>query len=56
MWQTALIALISLWLIAVAFIFPSKATPSNIVFGILIFVVAVLQMILISRRNRNKKR
>ncbi|MGC9365733.1 MAG: hypothetical protein ACP5FK_01660 [bacterium] len=54
MFPSIVIALVALWLIAAALIFPSKATPSNIVFGVIIIIIDIIQMVLINKRKKEK--
>ena len=54
MFPSIIIAIVALWLIAAALVFPSKATPSNIVFGVIIIIIDVIQMVLVSKRKKEK--
>ncbi|MBN1149828.1 hypothetical protein JXA84_01250 [candidate division WOR-3 bacterium] len=56
MFQSLLIAFIGLWLVASALVFHSSADKSNITFGSIIFVLGIIQLFwIIKRENKEKK-
>ncbi|MBN2362830.1 hypothetical protein JXL83_01725 [candidate division WOR-3 bacterium] len=55
MFQSVMMVYIGLWLIASALVFRSSADKSNITFGIIIAVLALVQVFWTVKRNKEKK-
>ncbi len=55
MFQSFMMAFLGLWLVASALFFRSSADKSNITFGIIIFVLSVVQFFWAAKREKEKK-
>ncbi|MBN1619468.1 hypothetical protein JW890_01985 [candidate division WOR-3 bacterium] len=55
MFQSFIMAFLGLWLVASALVFRSSADKSNITFGIIIFILSVVQFFWAAKREKEKK-